>query len=439
MKTSGHSGATDILTILRRVPGLEVMQMNGADFNVSVRGNNQTGANKILVMVDGRSIYNDEGTVNWCSLPVTLPEIKRIEVLKGPASAVGIQCLRRRINIITRRRRKCAAPRYRLVAEISALTTSAVHRPAPSTSLATVCPSVTTRMPTGPTERTGFRDSLVNVLTTYALSGNANPASPVAWSIRIAVQLDSQPGRDQPLRLDPGGMECDHERPNFFIRAFWNLYDSNSLVRFNPRWPHSCLISLATAPRRGLHIGNTYNLDLQHAFELSPSNRLTYGANYRYNTLLSSNSTSEYSMEHRFGLFLQDEWNLARSLTMIAGVRYDLDSFIHPTGQSPHRTVYNISRQHWWISGASVAHRPPTSSLVRQRRVFVFSGRAAALSIPYDLGSVPSTAPDEQARGAAHQRHRNTRCRKFRTRPLPYVRSPFSTPDPERPYPQNHT
>lgn len=54
-----QSGATDLPTVLRRIPGLEVMQMTGADFNVSARGDNQPFANKMLVMVDGRSIYLD--------------------------------------------------------------------------------------------------------------------------------------------------------------------------------------------------------------------------------------------------------------------------------------------------------------------------------------------------------------------------------------------
>ena len=49
-----HSGATDLPTILRRVPGIEVMQVTGADFNVSIRGDNQLNANTLLVMVDGR-------------------------------------------------------------------------------------------------------------------------------------------------------------------------------------------------------------------------------------------------------------------------------------------------------------------------------------------------------------------------------------------------
>ena len=83
------SGATDIPTLLRQVPGMEVMQTNSVDFNVSVRGNNQALANKLLVLVDGRSIYLDQaGNVIWKLLPVTLAEIKRSEVLKGPASAV---------------------------------------------------------------------------------------------------------------------------------------------------------------------------------------------------------------------------------------------------------------------------------------------------------------------------------------------------------------
>src|SRR5688572_18175374 len=99
-----QSGATDLPTVLRRIPGMEVIQMSGADFNVSARGNNQAAANKLLVMVDGRSIYVDvQATVFWKSIPVTLPEIKRIEVLKGPAAAIyGFNAFDGIINIITK-------------------------------------------------------------------------------------------------------------------------------------------------------------------------------------------------------------------------------------------------------------------------------------------------------------------------------------------------
>src|SRR3989475_10649332 len=52
-----QSGAIDLPTVLRRIPGMELMQTTAAGFNVSVRVDNQTVANKLIVMVDGRSIY----------------------------------------------------------------------------------------------------------------------------------------------------------------------------------------------------------------------------------------------------------------------------------------------------------------------------------------------------------------------------------------------
>src|SRR5690242_6576652 len=99
-----QSGSPDLPTVLRRIPGLDVMQVTGATFNVSMRGDNQLISNKLLVMVDGRSIYVDvQGSVFWKAIPVTLPEIKRIEVQKGPASVLyGFNAFDGIINIITK-------------------------------------------------------------------------------------------------------------------------------------------------------------------------------------------------------------------------------------------------------------------------------------------------------------------------------------------------
>jgi outer membrane receptor for ferrienterochelin and colicin len=59
-----QSGAPDLPTVLRRVPGIEVMQTSGAEFNVSARGDNQLLANKMLVLVDGRSIFVDAQAIS---------------------------------------------------------------------------------------------------------------------------------------------------------------------------------------------------------------------------------------------------------------------------------------------------------------------------------------------------------------------------------------
>src|SRR5207247_11097942 len=90
--------------VTRRNPGTEGIKMTGANFHVSVRGDNQSRANKLLVLVDGRSIYLDiQGEVLWKTIPVTLPEIKKIEVLKGPASALyGFNAFDGVINIVTK-------------------------------------------------------------------------------------------------------------------------------------------------------------------------------------------------------------------------------------------------------------------------------------------------------------------------------------------------
>jgi hypothetical protein len=67
-----HSGATVIPTVLRRVPDLSVMQVTGTDFHVSAGRDNQLSANKILMMVDGRSVHTDgQGVALWTSLPRT--------------------------------------------------------------------------------------------------------------------------------------------------------------------------------------------------------------------------------------------------------------------------------------------------------------------------------------------------------------------------------
>src|SRR5207245_1758909 len=65
-----QSRAPELPTVLRRIPGVEVIQMTGADFDVSFRGDNQLLANKILILVDGRSIYEDlQGQVYWRAIP----------------------------------------------------------------------------------------------------------------------------------------------------------------------------------------------------------------------------------------------------------------------------------------------------------------------------------------------------------------------------------
>ncbi|MFT5680800.1 MAG: iron complex outermembrane receptor protein, partial [Myxococcota bacterium] len=99
------SGATNIPDLLRRAVGVEVMSLSAGQPDVSIRGFNQEISNKVLILVDGRSIYWDIlATPLWGTLPVSLPEIERIEITRGPGSAVyGANAVTGVVNIITKR------------------------------------------------------------------------------------------------------------------------------------------------------------------------------------------------------------------------------------------------------------------------------------------------------------------------------------------------
>ncbi len=98
------SGAATIPDLLRRVVGVEAMQLASGHTDLSMRGFNRELGNKVLVLVDGRSTYLDFiGTTIWGTVPLALGEIERIEVIRGPGSAIyGANAVTGVINIITR-------------------------------------------------------------------------------------------------------------------------------------------------------------------------------------------------------------------------------------------------------------------------------------------------------------------------------------------------
>lgn len=90
--------------LLRTVPGLNITQTSARDINVTSRAATGTLATGQLALLDGRSLYQDFfGFVMWDFLPVNLNEIKQIEVIRGPASAVwGANAVYGVINVITK-------------------------------------------------------------------------------------------------------------------------------------------------------------------------------------------------------------------------------------------------------------------------------------------------------------------------------------------------
>jgi len=99
-----RSGSNTIPELLRLVPGLHVAQIDSNRWAITARGSNSLFANKLLVLIDGRSVYTPLFSgVYWDAQDTRLEDIERIEVIRGPGASVwGANAVNGVINIITK-------------------------------------------------------------------------------------------------------------------------------------------------------------------------------------------------------------------------------------------------------------------------------------------------------------------------------------------------
>jgi iron complex outermembrane receptor protein len=100
-----RSGATNIPDLLRMVPGVDVAQINANSWAISARGFNHQFSDKLLLLIDGRTVYTPLfAGVYWDTQDVPLEDIERIEVIRGPGATVwGANAVNGVINIITKK------------------------------------------------------------------------------------------------------------------------------------------------------------------------------------------------------------------------------------------------------------------------------------------------------------------------------------------------
>jgi len=100
-----RSGATSLPEVLRLAPNLQVARADANQYAITARGFNNTLANKLLVMIDGRTVYSPLFSgVFWEAQHVMLEDVERIEVISGPgATQWGANAVSGVINVITKR------------------------------------------------------------------------------------------------------------------------------------------------------------------------------------------------------------------------------------------------------------------------------------------------------------------------------------------------
>jgi iron complex outermembrane recepter protein len=277
-----HSGATTIPDLLRMVPGVQVASVDGNTWAISIRGFNGTFANKLLVMIDGRSIYTPlYGGVFWDVQDTLLEDIERIEVIRGPGSTMwGANAVNGVINIITKHAQDTTG----------ALVTGLVGSRERGTLGARYGASLG--------EDTNYRLYLKH-FERGDTAATPVPAGDAMQLTRGGFRVDSVPAENLNLTLQ-GDLYSGTAHKTFTfptlsppfnptVPRLADLFGAHILARLDRLQSESSKYSLqlyydrtsrdTTAVRE---VRDTVDLDLQHNLRLGRTHELTWGAGYRF-------------------------------------------------------------------------------------------------------------------------------------------------------------
>jgi iron complex outermembrane receptor protein len=328
-----RSGASTIPDLLRSVPGVDVMEPNRSQSNVSIRGLNDLFANKLLVMIDGRSIYLDYfGGVLWNVTPLLLSRVKRIEVVRGPGSALyGANAFNGVINIITKTPDEMAAAAARGAASGTAVSAAGGQNSRFSEATLSLNP--------GPG---GWAVTLGAGYKATDGFGERKPGA-VADSARVPVLT-----ADAQRTLGAGSLRVATGVANARadLTAVLNYRDADWDTRYlsleysqnetSVPWMARFYVNtfrLTQAGVRQVAARNT-DLEVQQQRDLSSRHALVYGASFRHSQLQAVLTGPGRHEQDLWSLYLQDEYRAGPHTRVVVGGRLDHHS-VHGTNITP--------------------------------------------------------------------------------------------------------
>jgi outer membrane receptor protein involved in Fe transport len=369
------SGATSLVELLRRVPGADVMELGVGSANLSLRGFNQRIANKVLVLIDGRTEYQDFlGTTLWSSVPIGLEEIERIEVIRGPGSALyGANAMLGVVNIITR------APGTGPRAQLNGMAGGG-HAAAGSFQSHGATGALRYRLAVGygqmdkwsrdfdesrpdvvlraPTDQVGYRGARGNVATEYTFT----PGVELGLSSgvhRFATEVYPL-GVLRNYYLDglTAYSKADASLGPVKLKAFWNHVAVEAGPQYEPLGQRSLVTQLTS------HLFNGEAL-FSKGFELAGEHLLNVGVEGRLKRVAWSYLGARLHEELHAAAFVQDEWRPVRPLRLLASYRVDrhplLDGGEPGLAHSPRvSAIYIPFEGHAFRASGASAFREPT-------------------------------------------------------------------------------
>ena len=359
-----HSGATNVPDLLRMVPGVDVARINANTWAISIRGFNYRYSGKVLVLVDGRTVYSPGFSgVYWDQQNLPLENIDRIEVIRGPGGTVwGANAMNGVINIITKS-----------ATDTKGVLVSAVAGSYDQQGLLQYGGSL------------GAGNSY-RVYTRYTANGNSpslpgSPAVDDGHSAQAGFRSDWNPSSADKITIQ--GDLMGNSEGQTISTLFWNrlpdLYTVNDQVRVGAgnllgRWNHVFSNGSETTLQlyydrfsrfdQALNINNTGDAEFEYHFHAGPRNDIVAGTDYRISDQVYTDGYEvAFGTGHRrdnlFSTFVQDELRLTSSLSLTAGIKLEHNSYTGFEYEPSAQFLWTPAPRHtFWVSVAKAIEQP---------------------------------------------------------------------------------
>lgn len=344
-----RSGALTLPDALRLAPNLMVARMNSRDYAVSSRGfNTYQLSNKLLVLIDGRSIYTPlHAGVFWDEQQVMLEDVERIEVISGPGGTVwGANAVNGVINVITRSARDtqgglAAVDAGSYESRGAFRYGGALGETGAWRGYGMGLQTGETETPSGVGRDDGWQGRQAGFRTDWGSGGDD-----------FTVQGDLYENTYDPDGTNSGG--------NLLGRWTRDLGADSSLTLqgyYNR--------SLRQIP--GLKDSvDTGDVEARHNRRIGDRHKLVWGAGYRYTREVFDNDLNIFVIEpeadslHIANVFAQDSIALTEALELTLGVKYEYSSLSGAEPMPSARLAWQIDERHMLWTAVSRAVRTPS-------------------------------------------------------------------------------
>ena len=385
-QTLASKPSQDFAGLFRAVPGVNVSQTSARDINITSRGATSTLSTTQLALIDGRSIYLDFfGFVGWDFLPINFAEIKQVEVIRGPASAVwGANAMTGVVNIITKSPRELQGTTLTIGAgsfnrDVDGQTTAPGNGSLFYTNLthamvindqwsykvsAAFYGSDPFARPTG---------NLPNGTNTpYPTFGNTGTEQP---KFDGRVDYDFADGKSKlsfdggyagtsgiihtgigPFRIEKGTyssyVKADYTRGAFKVQFFTNILNGTA--------PALLAIGTDGNPIKFLFNTKTYDFEVSNISTVGTRHVLSYGVDVRHNAFDLSIAPGGHSRNEQ-GFYVQDEMFLSEKWRWLVGGRLDHFDILSKAVFSPRTTLmFKPAPAHTFRVSFNEAYRAPS-------------------------------------------------------------------------------